>query len=351
MTTPVRSDAEQAMFDSDMDTLHTVNLSIMPMTHPALKRARMIKNARLEPVVEMFKASGVGSGQVDIEKLPQEFGWPTNPPHPDFILMRKLALMPSYDVYSLRVLLRAEGIQVNDINELRLSPRKTAELAGYMKTFTRPLIQEVFGGEDVNIQSLDDLVGLFRDPDIERAKRRLYTMAGALGLNVAGIPSFLEDYGDIFLSLSYYRQCLDHITPIMSDFVDSLDEFNKSLQMRRNTTLMNTCNQLRSVLTSLLTVVTGRIESFDRQTKDMWKNISAERFRKVERLIKGYHTNLGGILCALTVKMDSWKFQFPNPAAGGPVRRADFILTDMRHGLEKLKQIESAMPGASVLAA
>ena len=334
-----------------MDALHTVSLSIMPVKHPALKRARMIKSARLEPVVEMFKDTGAGSGQVDIEKLPHEFGWPTNPPDPDFLLMRKLALLPSYDVYSLRVLLRAEGIQVNDINALKLSPKKTAELAGYMKTFTRPLMLEIFGAEDVNVQSLDDLMSLFKDPDVERAKRRLYTMAGALGLNVTGIPTFLEDYGDIFLSLSYYRQCLDHITPIMSDFVDSLDEFGKSLQMRRNTSLMTTCTQLRSVFTNLLTVVTGRIETFDRQTKDMWKNISAERFRKVERMIKSYHTNLGGILCALTVKMDAWKYQFPNSMVGGPVRRADFIMTDMRHGLERLKQIESTLRDAESLAA
>jgi hypothetical protein len=53
----------------------------------------------------------------------------------------------------------------------------------------------------------------------------------------------------------------------------------------------------------------------------------------------------------LTVKMDAWKYQFPNPAVGGPVRRADFILTDMRHGLERLKQIESTLRSSENLAA
>jgi hypothetical protein len=36
---------------------------------------------------------------------------------------------------------------------------------------------------------------------------------------------------------------------------------------------------------------------------------------------------------------------------GGPVRRADFIMTDMRHGLERLKQIESTLRDAETLAA
>jgi hypothetical protein len=353
MSAIIRNQADSAVevADADMDSLHTLSLAILPVQHPTLKRARVIKNSRLDTVVEVFKDSGTGSGQIDIEKIQQEFGWPASPPNPDFVLLRKLALMPSYDVYSLRVLLRAEGVQVNDIKALRLSDKKTKELAVYMRNFTRPLMQEIFGGEEISTQSFDDMLSLFKDPDRERAKRRLNIMAAALGISITAIPNFLEDYGDIFLSLSYYRQCLDHITPIMSDFVDSLSEFSKSLQMRRNTTLTSTCNQLNNVFTSLLTVVTGRIESFDRHTKDMWKNISADKFRQVERLIRAYHTNLGGILCALTVKMDAWDNQFPNPAAGGLVRRADFILTDMRHGLEKLKQIEAGAPRISDLAA
>jgi hypothetical protein len=332
-----------------MDTLHTLSLSILPVTHATLKRARVIKNARLATVVEVFKDQGIGSGQVEIEKLPQEFNWSLA--DTDFALIRKLALMPSYDVYSLRVQLREHGIAVNNVDALKLSPKKTKELAVYMRDFTRPLLAEVFGDEDLRVESFDDLITMFKDPDIERARRRLKVMAAALGIEIVAIPKFLEDYGDIFLSLSYYRQCLDHIAPVIDDFLDSIKEFDKSLQMRRNTALMAACAQMKSVFTSLLTVVTGRIESFDLHTKDMWKNISADRFRQLERLIKAYHTNLGGILCALTVKMDAWKSQFPQPRAGGPVRRADFIMNEMKHGIEKLKEIESTAPRMQDLAA
>ncbi len=46
---------EEGISDSDRDSLHTVHLSIIPLQTPALQRARLIKNNRLESVVELFK--------------------------------------------------------------------------------------------------------------------------------------------------------------------------------------------------------------------------------------------------------------------------------------------------------
>src|SRR5262249_7421940 len=160
-------------------------------------------------------------------------------------------------VYSLRIQLRDHGIAVNDVGSLKLSPTKTRELAGYMRDFTRPLLAEVFGDDGLNVDSFEGLVMMFKDPDIDRARRRLKTMASALGIEIGAIPRFLEDYGDIFLSLSYYRQCLDHIAPIIDEFLEAIKEFDKSLQMRHNTALMNACAEMKSVFTAQLTVVTG----------------------------------------------------------------------------------------------
>ncbi|MGE3333015.1 MAG: hypothetical protein AB7I36_05185 [Rhodospirillaceae bacterium] len=332
----------------DRDSLHTLSLSLIPVAHPAIKRARIIKNTRLESVIEVFKDREAGSGQIDIEKIPGEFGWPASPPHPDFVLLRKLELMPSYDVYSLRVALRAHGIAVNE-TALKLSPDKTRELARYMKSFTRPLLLQIYGGEAEGIETLEDVVAMFRDPDIERARKKLLMMAAKLGLNIQDIPRFLEDYADIFLSLSYYRQCLDRIAPIVEDFLDSMKDLRKSYQMRTNQQLMLTCDEMEKNFTELLTSVTGRLEAFNRHTKDMWDNLSAEKFRKIERIIKAYHITMGGILCALTVKMDAWAGMFPKRNMGGPVRRADFIMTDIKHGLKRIRDLERKAPSMAEL--
>ncbi len=325
----------------DRDTLHTLSLSSMPIKQPTLKRARMIKNARLDSVVEMFRDRDVGSGQIEVEKLPNELGAGSLLPE-DFRLMRRLALMPSYDVYSLRVVVRDEGIKVEDQAALRLSPAKVKELSEYMKNFTRPLMNQVYGAEATPIETFDDVVKLFRDPDIAKARHRLNVMAAKLGIEIAAIPRFLEDFGDIFMSLSYYRQCLDHVTPIVYDFFEAVADLKKSHQMRSNIQLMAACKEMETTFSELLTSVTSRLESFNLHTKDMWEDLSAERFRKVESVIKSFHTMMGGILCAMTVKMDAWVTLFPNRRAGAPGRRADFIMNDLRHGMQRIRSYEKS---------
>ncbi len=344
--TAVRSDeGRRAPTIDDRDTLHTVALCDLPIEHPLLKRARMVKNSRLDSVVEVFRDRDGGSGQIEVEKLPQELGSTLTPK--DFTLMRRLALMPSYDVYSLRVTLRDADIAVNDQDALRLSPAKTKELASFMRSFTRPLLAQVYGDVGVNIESFDQVIALFRDPDPKKALHKLTVMAGKLGIEIREIPDFLEDYADIFLSLSYYKQCLDFVTPSIYELFDSFTDLRKSLQMRNNAQLMNACKEVQESFTDLLTSVTGRIESFDRHTKDMWSDLSAERFRKIEAVIRTFHTTMGGILCALTVKMDSWVQLFPNPRTGAPGRRADFIMNDMRNGMKRIRDLEKMATAAA----
>ncbi|MGZ8410632.1 MAG: hypothetical protein ACXWVS_12050, partial [Hyphomicrobium sp.] len=234
--------------DIDRDSLHILPLSIIPLQTPALTGARMIKNVRLESVVELFKDSNTGSGQIDIEELPLAFGWSEEQVHPDLTVIRRLALLPSFDMYSLRILLREHGIPINDCNALRLSARKNAELTEYMTRFTRPLIMHVYGADaDRSIQSFEDLVALFRDPDVEKALGKLKIMAGRLEVRVDQVPKFLEDYGDIFLSLSYYRQALDSIEPTVAGFADVIGQLREHWQLRKDARLMKTCTMMQEV--------------------------------------------------------------------------------------------------------
>ena len=112
-----------------------------------MRRARLIKNVRLQSVVELFTDVDAGSGQLEVEDLIAEFDWdPTEPPA-DLIMMRKLAYMPSYDVYSLRINLREQEIDIDDLSALQLSKSKMDELSEYMTDFTRPLIMQIYGDD------------------------------------------------------------------------------------------------------------------------------------------------------------------------------------------------------------
>src|SRR3546814_8071019 len=106
---------------------------------------------------------------MEIAQLGREFNWPEVPPHPDLVLLRKLALLPSFDVYSLRILFRDNDIPITNEDVLKLSAAKIAELTSYMMSFTRPLIREIYQDADLNVSTFDDVLALFRTPDRRKA--------------------------------------------------------------------------------------------------------------------------------------------------------------------------------------
>lgn len=340
------------MSDLDRDSLHILPLSIIPLKTSGLTRARLIKNVHLDTVVEVFEDAATGSGQIEMGDVPTAFGWTDTPAHPDLLVLHKLALLPSFDMYSLRILLRDQGIAINDHSALRLSKSKSAELTTYMTRFTRPLINHVYGRDDVEIQNFENLLDLFRDPDVKRALAKLKIMAARLDVAVDQVPKFLEDYGDIFLSLSYYRQALDSIEPVVVDFQASISQLREHWQLRRDMSLMKTCAVLHQVATALVSRLKQRFDSFDQSTADLWTNISAQRFRRIQREIASSHTAIGSILCGLTVKMEAWAQAFPNLDAGGPKKRADFILTQMRPAFDRIQELETmaGMPAGACCA-
>lgn len=341
--------ADPEIGDNDRDSLYTLPLAMIPLETASLRRARMIKNVRLDSVIEMFADEVSGSGQWPIDSLNHVFEWPEATVHPDLTTLRKLALLPSFDVYSLRVQLRKHGIAVDEHEHLRLSEAKNRELTSYMSTFTRPLILNIYGDNDLSISSFEDIIGLFRKPDRKKSLEKLQHMAQKLEIGIESIPNFLEDYGDIFLSLSYYRSCLDSIEPLISGFLEWLDQIRANWAFRRDPDLIGTCRMVQETLNGTMAAITGCFENFDRSAQDLWQDLTPDRFRKVEKLIKDHHVFIGGTLCSLTVKMETWDRVFPNKAAGSPARRAEFVRTEIRQGIEKIRRFEVTAPILSEL--
>jgi hypothetical protein len=329
--------------DEDRDSLHILPLAMVELQTSSIRNTRLIKNAQLDTVIEMFEGRHTGSGQLDLNGLRREMNW-NNPTHPDVMLLHKLFQLPSFDVYSLRILFRANNIPIRSQSALTLSDAKKKELSSYMTKFTRPLIREIYQTEDVKLDTFDDILGVFRNPDIKKVQERLRIMSESLGIEISEIPNFLEDYGDTFLSLSYYRRCLDQIVPTMDSFLESLRQFKTNYQLANDQRLLQTCEYMETTINALLTTTTGRLENFEQSTSKLMSNVSAEGFRRIESLIKQYQVGIGAILCGLSVKMDAWARQFPNAQAGGLLRRAEFVMSSMRPGLNHIKQLEDSNP-------
>lgn len=329
----------------DMDALHILPLRIIPFDNTVLKSARLIKNARLETVVELFRHEEGASGQVLVSDVWGVIGVDPDDPKMagDRRMLQQLAGLYSYDVYTLRKMLRAFGIEISDNKALRLSPEKSAELAAYMSKFTHPLLTQIFGGVDSKITDLDQLLDMFREPDKGNALRNLQVMAKKLAIEISDIPRFLEDYGDIFMSLAYFRECLDALIPQITDLIENMDEMRTSMQLSSDRNLMKTCDFMQERLTDIITSLTGRFESFHQHSSDMWEHVTAESFRNVKEMVAGHHTTLGGVLCGLAVKMSMWEEKFGG-GRGGLVQRSEFIMSEMRHGIDTIAAIEKSAP-------
>jgi hypothetical protein len=343
----VEASAAAEIPDEDRDSLHTLPIVILPIQTQVFRRARIVKNSRLESAIEFFASAGSGRGQIDVRNVSKYLNLEQSPPHPDVQLLYTVADLPSFDVYSLRILLRAKNIAITDGSALTLSPAKIASLSSYMASFTRPLVAEIFG-RDTEGSQFTDIISMFRGNNVDEVRQRLAQMADRLGIPIESIPKFLEDYGDIFMSLSYYRQCLDQLLPQVQNFLDGIAMVRTNHQLSQDRALMEVVNTLEANINGMLSNVTGKIESFERSTKDMWRDLTADRFQKIETLVSRYHTSIGGALCALSVKLSAWTSQFPN-ATGGVGRRAAFIMSDMRQGLEHLKPAADDAPMLAAL--
>lgn len=337
----------EELSDQDRDSLHTLPISILPVETQIFRRARMVKNSRLDSVIEFFSGVGCGRGQLDVRGVAKFLQLEQVPPHPDVKLLQTVSGLPSFDVYSLRILLREHQITIADSSALMLSASKVASLSSYMARFTRPLVAEIFG-HDTEGAEFSSILGLFRGQNAEAVRERLGTMADRLGIPIEAIPKFLEDYGDIFMSLSYYRQCLDQMLPQVQNFMDGVAMVRANRQLSQDASLMKVVNMIESTINGQLSSITGKIESFERSTNDMWRDLTSDKFKKIEALISHYHTSIGGALCALSVKMGAWTDQFPNNL-GGVGRRASFLMSDMRQGIEHIQATQDDAPLLSVL--
>ena len=187
-----------------------------------------------------------------------------------------------------------------------------------MRVFVRPLIIAIYGTEESTAEDLTDLIRLFASPQAETARRNLLDLAVKLDLELTAIPQFIADYGDIYLSLAYYQSCLDIVSPTLSEFLEILRELKRNDLVKRDVSLIQGCTQVEARLEGAAIQVSAILENFRDGTENMWDDISASRFRSLVKMITSYQAKIGGGLCALTVKLNEWRRQFPSPEHEGP---------------------------------
>jgi hypothetical protein len=333
----------------DRDAIHVLPLSIIPLQTKTLQQARLVKNAKLQGMVELFSEGEAGSGQIPPEQLVEFFDFNDERAR-DLEIVTALAALPSYDVYSLRLELRSLGIKVEDHKQLSLSPGKAQELAGYMNTFTRPLIAQIYGDTEAGERSLDELIHLFLDPDKEAARKNLSDLAESLGLGLAEIPMFLERYADVYLSLAYYAATLDRIAATLdriskplAQATEVLEKIRKDTRYQRSQPIMKACDRITKRIVVAKTNISHILDAFRARTQDMWEDITGPKFHAMEKVIMDYQRGIGGNLCALVVKMDAWEKLAGKGSLGNCVQ---FVMSELAVGVDKMPDLDLSVTTA-----
>ena len=320
---------------NDMDALDTFPLSIVPLTSMSLKSAKLIKNARMETTVELHNDPITGSYQIFPEAIAETFKGAEK----DQELIVKLSLLNSYDVFSLRNSIKKLGLELEDPAVLSLSPEMRTTLNAYALHFTRPLLENIFG--DNNANDTQDLQQLLRDPDVARVRQNLMIMTQKTGIPLTNIPKFIEDYNDVFLSLSYYRHGFENLSESIIRILIWIDELRHHRDITSTPQTLSSCKRTEDALKFLSTSLRERLGRLQYSFETFWKDINQQSFLNLRQQIEDNHASMGAVLCGLVVKLRNWEKTFPDNTVGGPVTRAKFVVTELEPGLERLKTLEN----------
>ncbi len=279
--------------DEDTDALSVLPLGILPFKSVKLREIRMVKNSHLESVLSMFQDDKTGSGHLRPMDISREFA---NIASDDIEIVNNCGKLHSFDVYSLRISLRGMGIQVNDTKYLKLSPDMQKDLDRYVRPFTDRLIQAIYG-EDGDDAGTTDVTQLLKDPDVNKVRTKLAMIANKIHIDLADVPVFLEDYGDIYLSIAYYRNILDKVRGPLEEFSAAMDTIQRDRMLKESAEIVSTAKKIQGRANKMRDVLIDRFDMFTKSTNDMWNDMNADRFGEFKMMVEENHSTLGGLLC------------------------------------------------------
>lgn len=319
------------------DAIDTLALGALPLTSNTLKSAKLVKNARMETSVELYNDPISGSLQIHPEDISDQLAANKQ----DQMIINQLASLNSYDVYSLRTSLKKLGLEVSDPAVLHLSDNMKDQLQSHTAAFIRPLIEKIFGPTPINTEGKDGLQKLLRDPDVNKVRENLRIMTLRTGMSLDEIPSFLEDYSDVFLSVAYYSFLFEGVGIEIDRFLIWVQDLRSHRDVSSSPQTLASCKKVEEAMRFISVSLNERLLTFQKSFEMFWSDINKDNFQRLRLQIEENHASFGSVLCGLVVKMQSWTREFPDSTMGGPQKRAKFVVTELEPGIEKLKLLEN----------
>ncbi|MEP3115911.1 hypothetical protein [Nisaea sp.] len=293
----------------------------------------------METRIELYRETGMGSGQVTIDELPDFMTETDDLLHHDIPMLTSVGEMESFDPYSLRRGLRAAGIEIDSLEAFTLSDVKKHELQPHMRNLTRPLLQYLFDASNIELSDPDLLRDRLLNASSAFVLQRINGLASALGTTREDLPDLLEDYGDVFLSLGFYKQYFAEIGPRISLLQAWVREAYEVPHIGKDPMTGPGLIKAERTLGVLRKSLKRRLNNFESKTDIRWERVTVGTFNQLRALITDHQESLAAVLCGLAVKVFEWESRFPG-GGGSFERRADFVLSDLRSGLDRMTAIE-----------
>ena len=318
--------------DDYASSLHRLPLASLPVTHPVLRKSQMVKNAKFESVVELYQDKKAGSGQYYVDAVATMLGIG----HADGLdlgILKNIALLPTFDIFSVRLLLRDMGITAETGQTL---PREVgAAVEAQMRKFTIPLLRYVYDGANHEAADLPQLLVLFRDPDVKRAEAHLRRLAEKIKIPVLQVPRFLEDYSDTFLAISLYHHTFDNIKPSVDQFLESVEQLKAHFP--RDQVVLLALARVRADFSHIMKSTARRLNASEQLVSLLWGETVNAPLETLQPRIREFQFLLGYLLCGIAVKMAAWQTAFPSARSGTPKQCVELITTDIVYALARLR--------------
>ena len=316
------------------DDLHTLCLDAFDIKFQTLKEARLVKNVFLETVVEFKESELASSGPMPLKQLAIEFD-ERDVSREEIKMINNLASLPSFDCYTLKRGIGPMKISLLNDQILKLSDAKVGTLFDLMSRITRPLIQYLYTDDNLRIKDTSGLLSLIQNTDPFKVKDRLDVVAANLEISLKELPNYLQEFGELFLSISYFESAFREYNPKLDQFLLWAEDGVKNSNLRNDPNAQRELTLTEQKFRELKENLDARFRLLGNITQIDWQDLKSSEFKKIQREILSQQANLAIGLCGLAVKMIEWEYQFPS-AGGSPQQCLEFLSAEANTGLDNL---------------
>jgi len=178
--------------------------------------------------------------------------------------------------------------------------------------------------------------------------RRLKNLARDLGIGVSEIPGFVKQYGDVFLSISYYKRCLAEISREIPEFLGWMEDIRDTSLVQGSGSNTDMLNGIHHDFTRFSRAMKQRLQVFDTLSVTFWGEGGSETLRLLGATVTAQHVGIGAMLCGLTVKLTGWRNRFPRKN-GTPTDRFEFLVSEIVPGLDDIRRVHKDLEAKPVM--